>query len=294
MIRRPPAVAGQFYPGSKSSLLETLEKCFLNKKFGPGELPTTQNLNKRTIIGGVSPHAGYSYSGNAAAHTYLHLFKEKIPDTVIILGTDHVGYGKIALMKEGFWETPLGEVKIDTELATAILKTTNSIIDDKSAFTGPFFSREHNIEVQLPFIQFCSGEKDVQLVPIIVSSHNYNTLEQISHDIANVIKTSDKDVIIVASSDMTHKEIHNAGNDLENFKKLDQAVIDAFSELDPIKTFKNARKTTVCGSQTISALLLTCKFIECNTARVLKYYTSYEKSGSLGYCVGYFSGIITK
>ena len=293
MIRQP-AVAGQFYPYSKSSLLESIESCFLDKTYGPEKLPASQDLNQRTIIGGISPHAGYMYSGSAAAHTYFNLFKEKTPDTVIIFGTDHVGYGRIALMKEGAWETPLGKINIDTDVSNAILKQSSVILDDSSAFLRSPFSHEHNIEVQLPFIQYCAGNKEVQFIPIKVSTHDFNKLEQMAKGIAEAVKNLDKDIVFVASSDMTHKEIRNSGPDLEKFKQLDKAVMDAFLELDPEKTFKMARKTTVCGAQTITSLILTTKLLGGTKAEVLKYYTSHDKTGSLGYCVGYFSGIILK
>ncbi len=293
MIRRP-AVAGQFYPSSKSSLLSTLEDCFLDSNFGPGKLPSSQNLDQRTIIGGISPHAGYVYSGSAAAHTYLSLFKEKMPDTVLIYGTDHIGYGKIALMKEGSWETPLGELEIDTELCEAIINKSKIIANDPSAFMGSVFSREHNIEVQLPFIQFCARAKNIKIVPVIISSHDYRKLQQLSADVAEAITSLNKDVVLIASSDMTHKELYNAERDFEEFKQLDQNVINAFTEFNPERTFNMARKTTVCGPQTITSLMLTCKNLGYSKTEALKYYTSFEKSHNLGYCVGYFSGIISK
>ena len=79
------------------------------------------------IIGGVSPHAGYTFSGRCAAFTYLNLFKERIPDTVIVLGTDHVGYGKVALLGDGAWETPLGNLQIDDELSNGLCKVIFNI-----------------------------------------------------------------------------------------------------------------------------------------------------------------------
>ena len=108
--------AGSWYPRSKSDLTKDLSKYFMDKKFGPGTEPQTLNQDTRTIIGAVSPHAGHIYSGRCATHSYFNLFKEKIPDTIIIIGNDHYGYDKIALMKEGEWETPLGNLKVDSEL----------------------------------------------------------------------------------------------------------------------------------------------------------------------------------
>jgi len=300
MAIRKASVAGQFYPGTKSALLRKIEDAFKDQKFGPGRLPNPKKKGERETIGGTAPHAGYDYSAPAAAFTYLNLFEEKIPDTVIILGTDHIGYNKIALMKEGEWETPLGDLKIDGKLSEKIIEESDIILNDESAFIGYPFGREHNIEVQLPFIKYCAMDKDIKIVPIKVTTKNFDKLEKIAEDIANAIKKFEKDVIIVASSDMTHKRpqnVRNPSKDFEEMKKQDQAVIDAFEEFNPQKTLHNAQKTTVCGPQTITTLMLTCKKLGGTKCKNLKYYTSYEKMGGKGpsdYSVGYFSGIILK
>ncbi len=294
MVIRKAAVAGSFYPRYKPDLITILKESFLNKEFGPGEEPTTLNQDQRTIIGGVSPHAGYIYSGCCAAFTFFNLFKERIPDTVIVLGTDHIGYGKVALMDEGEWETPLGNIRIDGELSKKILEYSDIIKNDESAFIGYPFGREHNIEVQLPFIKYCSLEKDVKFIPIIISTKAFNTLNQISSDISKAINSFDKDVVIVASSDMTHKEIHDS-EQLMKLKQIDQKVIEGFIDLNPEKTIEAASKTTVCGPQTIASLIMISKNLNASKGKLLQYYTSSEKTGNIrGYCVGYFSGIVMK
>jgi hypothetical protein len=300
MTERKTSAAGRFYPGNKQNLKKKIEKSFLDQEFGPGKLPESQNKEQRKIIGGTAPHAGYDYSGSAAAHTYLHLFKERIPDTVIILGTDHVGYGKIALMEEGSWETPLGNLKIDSELVKAILSNSEAIISDDSAFTGFRLSQEHNIEVQLPFIKYCAQDKEVKILPIKISCKNFQTFEKISKDISQAINSLDKDIIIIASSDMTHKQPrnpHNPSEDLKEMREKDEAVMNAFKKMDPKLVYEMATNTSVCGPQTITTLLLICQQLEAYQAERLAYYTSYEKLGGSGPCdysVGYFSGIISK
>ena len=294
MVIRKAIVAGSFYPRYKPDLLSILKESFTDNEFGPDEEPKTLNQEQRSIIGGVSPHAGYVYSGCCAAFTFLNLFKEKVPDTVIILGTDHVGYSGVALMDEGEWETPLGNLTIDNELSKRILDISKTIVKDESAFIGFPFGREHNIEVQLPFIKYCSHDKNIKIIPIKVSTKKYSVLENLAEDISQAIKSYDKDVVIVASSDMTHREIHGT-DDLKKFKEGDQKVIDAFVELNPSKTLDAALKTTVCGPQTITSLMLICKKLNATEGKLLKYYTSSEKTGNYdGYCVGYFSGIIIK
>ncbi len=290
---RKASHAGSWYPKNSEDLIRDLEYSFSESEFGPGLLPETLNQDTRTIIGGVSPHAGYAYSGRCAAYTYLNLFKEKIPDTIIVLGTDHVGYGKVALLGDGAWETPLGNLLIDDELSKKILDTSDIIVEDRSAFTG-FMEQEHNIEIQLPFIKYCAKEKDVKIVTLKIGiRRDYSVFEKIASDISASIKAVNKDIVIVASSDMSHKEVFDT-NQLREFKKFDQDVIDAFVELNPKKTLSAASKTTVCGAQTITTLMLICEKLNATKGELLKYYTSSDIKGGYGYCGGYFSGIMVK
>ncbi|MFX0035761.1 MAG: AmmeMemoRadiSam system protein B [Candidatus Hermodarchaeota archaeon] len=294
MVIRKAAVAGSFYPRYKPDLINILKESFINKEFGPGEELKTLNLEQRSIIGGVSPHAGYVYSGCCAAFTYLNLFKERIPDTVIVLGTDHIGYGKIGLMDEGEWETPLGNISIDEKLSKKILDNSEIIERDESAFIGFPFGREHNIEVQLPFIKYCAQEKDIKFIPITISNKDFNTLNRLANDVSKAIQSYDKDVVIVASSDMTHKEVYDS-KQLNKFKERDQQVIDAFINGEPQNTLEAASKTTVCGPQTITSLMMICKNLNANKGKLLKYYTSSERTGNIsGYCVGYLSCVLMK
>ncbi len=298
VLKRRMAVAGGFYPRYEPDLISIIEESFLDKNFGVGKPFKCENQESRTIYGGISPHAGYVYSAACASFTFFNLFREKIPDTVIVLGTTHTGYSGIALLEEGFWETPLGDIEIDSELGKKIAENSNAIKIDQSAYLGFPHSREHNIEVQLPFIVYCSANKS-KLVPITIGSMNFEVLKNIAIDIATVIKSENKDIVVIASSDMTHKQprdIMNPKKDLEEMRVKDQKVMDSFKENNPEKVFNHARATTVCGPQTITTLMLICNNLDVKTPEVLKYYTSYAKGGGTGPCeysVGYFSGIMT-
>ncbi|MFX0073445.1 MAG: AmmeMemoRadiSam system protein B [Candidatus Hermodarchaeota archaeon] len=296
-------LAGQWYPGTKDELLTKLDTCFTDNTFGPGEKPVSQNLDDRTIIGAVSPHAGINFSGECAAHTYLNLFKEKIPDTVIVIGFEHQSYVKPSILVEGEWQTPIGNLQIDSKLANEIVKISKTLESNDRVFIN---SSENSLELQMPFIKYCAGVNDVKIVPIKFRSHEYEIINNIAMDIANAIKSVDKDVVIVASSDMSHEQI-STKKDLETLKSNDHRVIEQFLTLNaenvlnpekiiPDDSFLNPYKTvTVCGTITMSTLILACKSLGANKGKLLKYYTSSEKTGSLGgYCVGYFSGIFIK
>ena len=299
--------AGSWYSGKEDILRRDLEELFLNDEFGPGKLPVCQNQKQRTIIGGVSAHAGFSYSGCSAAHTYLNLFKEKIPDTIIILGNHHHPYSKVGIMKEGIWETPLGNLTIDSELAKAILDNCNIISDDEASFKHV---SEQNIEIQLPFIKYCAGDKDTKIIPMKIKHDiTYKKIEELSEDIAKTINHFEKDIIIVASSDMSHYNIYNK-EQLETLKKIDQAVIEQFLKfnfenvLNPEK-FIDARlfnkfglgekSPSICGRQTMTLVLKICKKLNAMKAELLKYYINKDiRPSADAWTVGYFSGILRK
>ncbi|MHA1670299.1 MAG: AmmeMemoRadiSam system protein B [Promethearchaeota archaeon] len=289
-IIRRMALAGSWYPYSGEACKKKMNNFLKYNKFGPGEEFISSKMSERSIIGGVSPHAGMDYSGPCAIHTYLYIFKEKIPDTIIVIGFDHRQLVKDSLLEEGEWETPLGNLIIDKELAAKILKNSGILVADNSAFIG---RDENSLELQMPFIKFFAGENDVKIVPIKISSYDYNVIDSISESIAQVIKSSDKDIVIVASSDMYHEQVNNK-EDLKEFKENDDKVIKDFINLKPENIMNLGRRATVCGKHTISTLLQISNKLGAKEGKLLKHYTSAEISEKFGYCVGYFSGIIYK
>ena len=305
-LTRKPAVAGTFYPRFEKDIIDLIDESFLDENFGIGKefvIETTKD-GPRKVLGGVSPHAGYVYSAPCAIHTIQEIFREGAPDTIIILGTQHTGYDKIGLMKVGIWKTPLGDLGIDSTLSSELLKESSNIIEDDSAFLGFPHHREHNIEVQLPLIQYAAkkAKKEIKIVPIKVGRMEKNVLQEIGKAIANVLKKNEnKDIAIIASSDMTHyqpRNPHNPEYEIKTIQKTrDQAVIDAFKKSDWEKTLIKANETSVCGPQTITILMIVAKELGYKSAKELKYYTSFEKMGSktpCDYSVGYFAGVLSK
>jgi AmmeMemoRadiSam system protein B len=305
MIERNAFFAGHWYSHNKEDLINDLERHFKNNVFGPGKLPIIQHKDSRTIIGGVSPHAGYAYSGPCAAYTYLNLFNERVPDTIVILGTHHHYYSKVGLMEKGEWKTPLGNLKVDHELATSILDNAKIIVEDTSAFLN---YQEHNIEIQLPFIKYCAGENEVRILPIKITNQiSRKEMEVIANEISTAIDKANKDIVIVASSDMSHYDIYNEMQ-METQKKIDNSVIDQFLAFKPENILSpeniisqedygqfraDQRGPSICGRQTIATLISIGKDLKFTQSKLLKYYTSKDISPGGGtWTVGYFSGII--
>ncbi|MBE3092734.1 MAG: AmmeMemoRadiSam system protein B [Chloroflexi bacterium] len=280
-IRRP-AVAGSFYAGDSKSLNIQIENCFLHR-IGPGEIPLVNTKKENNIIGLISPHAGYMYSGPVAANGFYKIALDGKPDTVIILGPNHRGFGEsISIMVEGRWETPLGELEIDTEIAENILKNSKTIKMDKKAHQF-----EHSIEVQLPFIQYIFG-KNIKFIPICMTRQDINTDIEIAQSICSSVV--DKNVLIIASSDFTHYEPQEYA---ENF---DKQAINAILEFNPKKLYDMIyhQNLTMCGPGPITVMLIVCETLGAKKAELLKYATSGDVSGMLDQVVGYASIIIRK
>jgi MEMO1 family protein len=107
---RQPIVAGQFYENNSSELDKQIANCF-KSDFGPASLPKQKRKNR--LIGIISPHAGYPFSGPCQAWSYKEIAESEFPDTYILLGLSHGGYESCLSIKN--WKTPFGIVKNDKE-----------------------------------------------------------------------------------------------------------------------------------------------------------------------------------
>ena len=289
--KRKPAVAGQFYDAEQTNLQQTIKECFLDER-GPKSLPKI-NEGTKNIKGLIVPHAGYIYSGAIAAHAYHHLSLNGFADTFIILGPNHTGVGSgVALMTEGTWETPLGSVSINQQLANQLLK---EIIDnDENAH-----KYEHSIEVQLPFLQYCAKESKFDFVPISMTMQDFKTSKEIGEITTNAVKKTDKKTVIVASSDFSHAGFNYmsmppSGMNVDEYaKKQDMLAIEKILEIEPEKLINTVHQNniTMCGYGPVAAMLTAAKNLGATKAELLKYGTSYEIHPGDS-CVGYGAIII--
>jgi MEMO1 family protein len=273
-IRRP-TVASQFYEGDAETLKAQISSCFLHP-LGPQKLPQTNFLSHpRNIVGLICPHAGYLYSGPVAAHSYYQLALDGKPDTVLLLGPNHTGYGSaLALMREGIWRTPLGDVMVDTALADAILHETTILDVDDVAHRY-----EHSIEVQLPFLQFLYGDK-FKIVPICYLMQDYESALEIGRALTEALDATN--TVVIASSDMTHYEPAKAA------AIKDQTALQAVTDLDAKRFYETveAQNITACGYSPITSLITYAVGV-CAKAELLSYHNSGEITGDHSSVVGY-------
>lgn len=274
---RSPAVAGYFYEGSPEALRKQVEG-FL--------VPIAE---KKRAIGIVSPHAGLIYSGPVAGAVYSSI---EIPAAIVLIGPNHTGLGAgVSLMAKGSWETPLGAVEIDSALAAAILANSPRIHDDSLAHL-----REHSLEVQLPFVQYF--KKKFTIVPIQMLDTRLDTCLEVGRAVGKAIeargqgagrKGQGQDVLIVASSDMSHYE------PAARAKEKDFKAIQSILDLDPEGLYRTVKDygITMCGYGPAVSMLVAAKMLGAAKAELVKYANSGDVSGDYEQVVGY-AGIVVR
>ena len=255
-MMRTCAVAGMFYPRDPSHLEQLLEKFFSGTR--PEGAP----------LGIVSPHAGYIYSGQVAAHAFGSI-APGFSGTFVVIGPSHRGY--INCVSKRPWETPLGVVDTDTEFVEAL-----DIETDESSHRD-----EHSLEVQMPFIKFRFPR--ARIAPVMMGQQDYTSAMRLSEKIGEAIKRTKRDVRIVASSDFSHYVSE------QKAKSDDLYAIEPLLNLD-IKEFYGRieeRRVTACGYGPIAAMVTACKNLGAKTAQLIQYATSGDVTGDRREVVGY-------
>lgn len=267
---RKPAVAGQFYSGSAEKLKEDIKK-LIDREAHPTE-----------AIGCILPHAGYIYSGRVAGRTVSCL---DVKDNVVLLGPNHTGSGApFSIITQGYWQTPLGEIDINSDLAKSILGNSTHLTADAGAHIY-----EHSLEVELPFLQYYNP--DIKIVPIVVTEGQISIYKEIGESIAWALKESklENSTLIIASSDMTHYEPQKEA------EKKDKEAISAILELNEDKLIDRVNKFNIsmCGYVPVAIMLVAAKLLGAKSAELINYQTSGDTTGDYSAVVGY-AGIVIR
>jgi hypothetical protein len=273
---RYPAVAGAFYPYDQERLSKQIDGYLA----GAGDVAV-----KGDIVGVVAPHAGYDYSGAIAGHAFKPLAGKKY-DTVIILGPNHRVYGfrDVAIYKEGFFKTPLGNVPVDSEVALKILNADPAkFVSDPDLQT-----EEHSLEVMIPFLQrtLAPGFK---IVPIMMGDYSRGTIERIAAEITK--HTRGKKVLIVASCDLSHDK------DYKTACEMDKRALDSIAKMDigAVEKYEGSGKTEMCGYGPVMVLMHIARSEGVTKGQMLKYANSGDTTGNKeGRIVGYGAVVFAK
>jgi len=265
---RLPAVAGRFYPAKADELSRQVMS--LTNAAEPA-----QRIRAK---GCLVPHAGYMYSGHVAGAVYSRL---ELPRRYIILGPRHYPQGEeLAILSEGAWQTPLGEARVDSVLASELKRACPLLREDSVAHRA-----EHSLEVQLPFLQMLVG--DFRFVPIALGTIRFQDLDQLGRAIADVLAAQPEEVLVVASSDMNHYE------DDRITRVKDRKALDKVLALDPRGLHDTVRREgiSMCGFGPAVSMLTAVRQLGAARAELLRYATSGDITGDRDEVVGY-AGVV--
>jgi MEMO1 family protein len=263
---RPAAVAGKFYPQDPKKLAASVRSYIVSEE------------QPETVLGCVVPHAGYIYSGHVAGAVYGRI---RVHRRCIILCPNHTGLGTpLSIMSRGSWQTPLGDVEIDSEMGDALLRAFPLLTDGSAAHRT-----EHAIEVQLPFLQ--TLRSGIRFVPIALGTRQFEALEGLGFAIADVLSEMDEPILVVASSDMNHYESDPVTR-VKDEKAIERILaLDARGLYDVVME----EEVSMCGFGPTVAMLTAARQRGATRADLVKYATSGDVSGDRQLVVGY-AGIV--
>jgi len=269
---RESVIAGSWYPGSPQALENAIRE-YIDQV--PSKAPNG------ALVALVSPHAGYVYSGPVAAHAYKLLEKRHF-DTVVILAPSHrARFEGVSVYDQGGYRTPLGIVPLDEKLVEEL-----EAKDPRIRYVPQAHSREHSLEIQLPFLQVTMP--GFKLVPLVMGDQGWSTCQWLSKALAEAI--GDRSVLVLASSDLSHFHSY------EEARALDRKVIDEVEAFDPegLHGKLSSGKCEACGGGPVVTALLTARLLGADKSEVLRYANSGDVTGDRSRVVGYMAAALWK
>ena len=264
---RAPAVAGSWYPAAAAALASEVERHLA--RAAPARPPGR-------LVALISPHAGLRYSGPVAAWGYT-LLRDASPRTIVLVGPSHrMAFRGVSVWPRGEWETPLGPLAIDEDLAARVLAIPGVVHDDARPHRA-----EHSLEMQLPFLAQVAPR--ARIVPLLMGSQDRDAVDAL----AEVLSASlPEDALLVASSDLSH--YHPA----ERAARLDAVVLEHVRRFDPegLMSALEATHEHACGGGPMVAVMKAALSLGADTASVLRYADSGDvEDGDKSRVVGYMS-----
>jgi len=265
---REPAAAGAYYPADPEELraeVTTLLRATRNRLEPDRELKAL-----------ASPHARLAHSGAVQAEA-LACLKGRDVSTVVLVGPDHyIGFEGVAIYPEGYFQTPLGNVEIDAELAALFLESGPGVVAAPEAH-----AREHALEVQLPFLQTVLPR--ARIVPVLMGFRSRTNVEVMATLLSRALDR--RDVCLLATTDLSH--YHSR----EKAQSLDGRIRDLVRAFAPTILWEDLREGRVeaCGGDPLVAVMLGAGIAGAESARILGYTDSGHASGNCESVVGYLS-----
>lgn len=266
-----PVVAGQFYDSSPTALKNEVDH-YISR----ADIPKIQGR----VVGIISPHAGYVYSGPVAGFSFKAV-KGRHYDTVVVMGVSHRVPGSIGVLNVEKYKTPLGELTLDQTHSQNLINAAPWIEDNEK-----MFSMEHSMEVELPFIQRALGNPKIVMI-----SMRTQKLSRLREFAKILYDTFDKgSTLFVASTDMSHFHTYDEAKaiDLNTLNLIQSFDIEALSGAI------DSGKSELCGAGPVLTLLEIFR-LQGGTEKgvhVLKYMNSGDTAGDKNRVVGYGSVVL--
>lgn len=290
---RPAMFAGSWYSSDPKALNLQLQRFLRKPLLDPSALQRLHASNSpldHPVLAIIAPHAGYIYSGAAAAHSYKSLAGQTVKRVFLLGPSHHVPFEGAALPMAKAFQTPLGDLQVDDSIVSKLKKYPIFIVSED------VHRVEHSLEMQLPFIREALG--NVKIVPIIVGRLSDETdVRLIAEFLRPLIGESD---LVVISSDFTHfgprYDYQPFTSDIkDNLRKLDSRAFSYVSNcnLAGFMHFRNETHDTICGFYPICVLMALLP--PTAHASLLEYYTSSDVTkedpdNSVSYMAIAFSG----
>jgi MEMO1 family protein len=264
---RPSILAGTWYPGNKNELRSDVRDMIDRAR---PDAPAGR------LVALAVPHAGYMYSGPVAAYAFKLLIDRDI-DTIVLIGPSHRhAFSGVAIDLRDY-ETPIGNVEVDRELAAGLIQGNQHLITTRT----DVHEQEHSLEIEMPFIQTVLPH--ARIVPVLMGSQDEQTCRTLAALLTDVL--AGKNVILVVSTDLSH--FHN-GPDAE---AMDDRLLKHVEAFNPERLYFDLRSGSVeaCGGGPLTVVMTVARSLGANQARVLKYAHSGHVTGDHSRVVGYMA-----
>ncbi|HJJ95347.1 MAG TPA: AmmeMemoRadiSam system protein B [Methanocorpusculum sp.] len=255
---RIPTLAGMFYPSQPEDLKNLLTSFF--------EGTVTSVTNPKGIL---VPHAGFIYSGPAAAVSYAKI-DSSFDGTFVIIGPNHSGY--TTATADFAWDTPIGTVYPDSEFIASLPLPKDELY---------LREQENSLEVQMPFIAYRFPK--AKIVPVLIGDQSPDGVKTIVSAVNQAIEATGRKIIIIASSDGSHYVPKKVA------ESADLTVLASLKNLDVPEFYQKLYeiRPSMCGYGAVAALAEICAGLGAKEARVLCYTTSGDVTGCTDEVVGY-------
>ena len=270
-IRTSP-IAGTWYPGDPAAIAAEVDEYLARVPHSP---PPGR------LVALISPHAGLRYSGPVAAHAYS-LLRGRSGLTAVLVGPSHrMAFDGVAVATRGAFETPLGRVPIDEEIAGRLVAHGGKIVDEMRPHR-----EEHSLEMQLPFLQHIVPA--VRIVPVLMGSQERGEAEMLARALVGALEGSD--ALLIASSDLSHYHPAPEANALDTKVVEDVRRLDPEGLMDRLERFHGH----ACGGGPMVAVMKAARDRGADRATILEYGDSGDVAeGDKSHVVGYLAAALT-